>query len=261
MQNISRSKLITISVILAVFIIGLIVLAIVIAVNKSGQNQFGSFIKIQNYTDKVKNVSKDIEDAAESSLYNTVKKNSANDFEPATVKDAVIRDNSDSQSFDAETNVYSGNFIVDMASIKQSYQVQYSYSVSNTIDTGGSPVIISCLNTGDLKYGTFGCKDLVSTQTAANDALLQYLPYSNFTFKISPDTTGAGGKLVLVVDLTIPDLDLSGDTASKAATMVVYKKEVTDWIDSKGVDATKYTYKYNYSDTGEFLGNNLDNNS
>lgn len=257
MQNVSRKKLIIALVIFAV-IIGAIVIAAVISRNTTPKNQFGTYIKIQNYDKKIKNLSGDIKDAIQSSLYNTVKSNSPADFDAGKVSDAVIRDGSDTQKYDKESDVYSGSFIVDMASIKQSYLTQYSYSKSNTVDTGGSPVVISCLDTKDLKYGAFKCTDLVQSQSSPNDMLLQYLPYNSFTFNITPSLGGSDGKtLTLLVDLSIPDSDMPADAAGRAAVVASYKSQVMDWVNAKGVDASKYTYVYNYNDNGDRTDNVL----
>lgn len=246
-----RRKEITIIVIVLIVLIGLVLLVGFLFQSKS-KNQFGNFIRIQNYDQKVKNLSPDMRDAMESYLYNIVKHNSKSDFDATTVKDAYIREGSDSQNLN-QTGVYNGTFIIDMASIKQSYQTQYSYSSNayNT-DVGGNPVVISCLPKEKLIYGEFNCTDFVSQQSSANDVILQYLPYQNFSFKITPDAT-QGNTLVLNVELTIPDSDINGDLASKQHIVALYKQQVTDWITSKGANPSKYTIKYNYDDNGNLI--------
>jgi len=248
MGNATRKQRITIVVIL-IFLVGLVSLGIYAASHANKENQFGKYIPISNYASKVKNVSSDVKDAIQSSLYNTVVKNKINGQDASKVRDAKIRDGSDSQTYDKETQVYSGNFIVDMAKIKQSYKVQYSYSTTNTIDTGGSPVTITCLETKDLIYGDFGCTDLASQQSSPEDQLLQYLPYQGFTFGITPDRSN-DGKLIIAVTLTIPDSEMPSDAAGKAQAIAYYKSQATDWIKSKGLDPSNYTLSYNYDDAG-----------
>lgn len=255
MQNMSKRNRILFFVFTALIVISLIVAAI-LGINKAtSQNQFGKFIKIQNYDAKVKKVSSDVKDAIQSSLYNTVKTNTADDFNPATVKDAFIRDDSETQSFDTTTKVYNGSFLVDMASIKQTYQVQYSYSTSNTIDTGGSPIIITCPNTDQLKYGAFPCTDLSSAQSNPEDILLQYLPYENFSFKLSPDATS--GKLVINATLDIADSDYGTTPAEHAQAVADYKGYIVEWLNTKTIDSSKYTFKYNYTAAGDYLGDGI----
>lgn len=249
-QGISRKK--AVIIIVAAFIVLMGIIWLVTALVQKDSNQFGKFIRIQNYTSKVKNVSSDMRDSTESYLYNIVVKNVDSSVNASKVGDAMIRDGSDEQSYISQTAVYEGSFIVDMASIKQSYLVQYSYSRNNTVDVGGNPVVISCLPKDKLKYGEFKCVDFVSAQSSDNDALLQYLPYENFSFKLSPDATQSD-TLVIIAKLSISEADLKGDAASRASTVTMYKQEVVKWIKSKGVDPTKYTIQYNYDDAGNLI--------
>ncbi|MGH7218309.1 MAG: hypothetical protein ACREGE_02615 [Candidatus Microsaccharimonas sp.] len=231
-------------------LVGLI--ALITIFTQKDENQFGKFIRIQNYDTKVKNVSSDVRDGIESYLYNVVVKNIDSSVDASNINDATIRDDSDIQEYDTATTIYSGSFIVDMASIKQSYNVQYSYSSDEAANIGGNPIVVSCLPKEKLIYGEFTCTDLVSEQATASDVLLQYLPYENFTFEITPDAT-QGDALVLVVSLDIAEVDLKGNAASNAEIVAMYKKEVTDWISSKGVDPTKYEIQYNYDDAGNLI--------
>lgn len=249
-QGISRKKATLLLISGLVLLIGII--ALISVLTQKSENQFGKFIKIQNYTEKVKNLSGDMRDGMEASLYNTVVKNIDASKDASTVGDAMIRDNSDLQNYSSETTIYSGSFIIDMASIKQSYRIQYSYSNNEETIVGGSPIVVSCLPKELLVYGEFPCTDLASEQAVDDGVILQYLPYENFTFSITPDAT-QGDHLVLIVDLDISEIDLKGDAASKAATVALYKKEVTDWIESKDVDPTKYEIQYNYDDTGNLI--------
>lgn len=237
---------------LVVLFVGVVILLIVLAM-RPPTNQFGNLIRIQNYSQKVKNLSPDMRDAMESYLYNIVKKNSSPDFNASSVGDATIRDNSDSQNYDSQKDVYSGSFIIDMASIKQSYQTQYSYSSNkNNTNVGGNPVVISCLPKEQLKYGEFKCTDFVTSQSSANDVILQYLPYRSLSFNITPDAT-QGDPLILDVELTIPQSELKGDLASRQATVASYIKQVSDWIVSKGDEPSNYRFVYNYDTNGNLI--------
>ncbi len=250
-QVLPRKKIVLFSLIF-LLCVGIII-ALVLVFQGKPQNQFGDLIRIQNYDQKVKNVSSDMRDATESYLYKIVKENKESSFDATTVNDARIRENSDSQDFSQTENVYSGEFIVDMESIRQSYRVQYSYSSNEDNATvGGNPVVISCLDDDQLKYGAFDCKDFVSAQSASNDVILQYLPFQNFSYKITPDST-QGDTLVLKVRLTIPDSDLKGDAASRLSVIDMYKQEVIDWIRSKKADPSDYTITYNYDAAGNFI--------
>lgn len=81
---------------------------------------------------------------------------------------------------------------------------------------------------------------------------MQYLPYENFSFKLSPDAT-QGDELIIIATLDIPQSDLKGNAASKREVVALYKGEVNDWFKSKGIDPTKYEIQYNYDDNGNII--------
>ena len=218
------------------------------------ENQFGKFIRIQNYTSKVKNLPGDVRDATESYLYNVTKMNVNDSVNVSKISDAHIRDGSDTQ--EEQSGVYTGSYIVDMESIKQSYGVSYTYSDDDS-KMGGNPIVIQCLPKEKLIYGEFKCTDLVSEQSSTTDPLIRYLPYENFSFKISPDAT-QGDTLVLVTTLSIPESDLKGSQDSRLAVINAYKSQVEDWIRSKGADPNKYIITYNYDTAGNYIQSSVD---
>lgn len=239
-------------VLLRIVIAFIAIVAVVIVLAfffRSDKNQYGYFIKIQNFDQKVKNVPSDTRDSLESYLYNVVVMNVTPDFDARKVGDAYIREGSERQELN-NTNVYTGEFIIDIESIKQSYRAQYSYSTDETSRlTAGNPVVISCLPEDQLKYGPFECKDLVSGQSNKQDILMQYLPYQNFSFKIIP--VEEDGHIHLEVALDIPEVDLRGPVESRSEVVANYKIQVAQWITSKGADPSDFEIIYNYTDTGE----------
>lgn len=249
-QGISRRK--ALFILIAGLIAFILLVTVVFLLTQKNENQFGKFIKIQNYDTKVKNLSSDMRDSMESYLYNIVVKNLEDETKASRVGDAMIREGSDSQEYTQQTQVYNGTFIVDMQSIKQSYNVQYVYSTNDTKLVEGNTVVISCLPADQLIYGDFNCTDFVSEQSGDTDVLMQYLPFQNFTFSITPDAT-QGEKLVLIVELDIPEIDLSGSAQSRAETVKLYKGEVVDWIKSKGANPADYTIQYNYDNSGNLI--------
>lgn len=252
-QPISRKRAVLIlAALLAV--LGIIIWLVSLGLHND-TNQFGKFIKIQNYSSKVKNLNSNARDAMESYLYNVVVKNKIAEKDASRVSDATIREGSDSQKYNSQTTVYDGSFIVDMQSIKQSYNVQYSFSRDKTqYDLGGNQVVVSCLPEKDLKWGPFDCTDLVSEQSAQYSEVLAYLPYENTSFKLSPDAT-RGDFLTIVVTLHIADIDLSGDQSQDAAAVAMYKGEVKKWFDARNLDMSKYTFDWNYNDQGQLIRN------
>ncbi|MEV8358478.1 hypothetical protein [Microbacterium sp. NPDC076895] len=216
-------------------------------------NQYGEGVEIGGYSGQVNNLPSDYLDGFEAALLKMVRYNGISDAEASDIRDATIRDGSAKQTYlDGKGTGYSGSFIVDIASIKQSYEIQYEYAAPNTgVTTSGYPVLVNCLDTDQLIYGDFGCKNLYAAESEDLDPLVSHLPYKNLTYQINADSTAGGDKLRLNVKLSIPDIDLSGDEASRRQTITLYKAEVTKWISSQGVDPANYDIHYNYSDTGE----------
>jgi hypothetical protein len=249
----SRKKLL---IVIGIIFGALAIITVVIAlVNQLlTKNEYGDAIKIQNLDQKVKNVSDEFKDGVEATLYNVVKKNVEPSVNLSKLDDAFIRDGSDSQDYEEGDTIYSGKFIVDMESIKQSYLIQYTY-----IQKGGSiegltdRVVITCVEEKDLKFGAFKCEDPVTQQAGKNDSIIQHLPYSNFSFNIAADATKGDDNLIIKVALRIPESDLKGDLASKQAVVAMYKNEVTKWLTSKNITPSDYTFEYNYNDNGDPL--------
>lgn len=253
-QPISRKKAAIILIVAMVLFMGFIYLLNIFF--QSDENKFGKFIKIQNYSSKVKNLSGETREAIESTLYNTVEKNvDTTTIEPSKIKDAYIRDNSNKQEYNAQSTVYSGTFIVDMESIKQSYRVTYKYSHRNTADTGGTPISITCLAPNELIYGDFNCQDIISAQSNDYDEVTSVIPYHGLSFALTPDATQAGRGLVINARLIIPEIDLSGDKASQLAVIEQYKNEVRKWLESKGINPDDYEIDYNYDKDGNLIDN------
>lgn len=214
------------------------------------KNQFGDHIPIKNYDQVVSNLPKLYKDSISSSLYDIVEHNTPNksESELSSIKDAFIREDSANQEVLKQNIQYVGSFIVDIPSIKQSYQVQYTYS-KNADDPilSGYPVLVSCLDTTKLIYGDFNCKNI--HEEDKTDPIIGLMPYDSLDFSASADTST--GKLIINVDLHIPSIDLAGPIDTKREAVALYKKEFINWLKENGYDVANYTIHYNYSDDGE----------
>ena len=229
-------------------LIGLILWLVFLQQNK---NIYGDGVVIQNFDEKVKNIPKEIKDAIEANVYNILIKNDNSKDTINQTRDIFIRDASNIQEHATSDDIYFGKFIIDSETLKQSYQVQYTYSpVRNNPRAAGDAVIVSCLPEDQLKFGDFDCTDAISEQTNQDDILLQYLPYKGFSFWITPNAVEDEDALVLTVELHISQADLNGDTATRVKAVADYKDQVVRWIRSKGADPENYVINYNYLDDG-----------
>ncbi len=211
-------------------------------------NPYGDQISIVNYKDEIKNLPDDREQAITAALYNTVRLNS--DVDKAAIGSASIRAESSTQEYKEKGETYQGTFIVDLENIRQSYLVTYSYS-RNSASNAGYSVTITCLPEDKLIYENFSCIDTLQQEVGDTDPIIKFLPHTALTYEIKPDSTS--GELILIVDLKIPEIDLSGNKASRQQTVTLYKNEVHSWIQSHGLDPNRYTISYNYSDSGILL--------
>lgn len=248
-QQEKQLRLIIIISIAVLVVLGIIVTIVALLNNK---NPYGESITIQNYDQKVKNLSQDYEDNISASLYKIVDLNTEADVNGAEVKDAFIREGSEVQNEVLKGQRYQGSFIVDIDSLKQSYNVQYAYSTRDGDSfIAGYPILLSCVQPDKVKYDGFDCKDLIETQSSTQqlDALVNFLPHSTLSYSLKADATG--DEFVVHAKLNIPEVDLKGDAASRQQTVQLYKSLVTDYIRSNGFDPEKYTIEYNYTDDGQ----------
>jgi len=253
-NEVQRKRLLVLSVIGGVIILGIVLALIYQQVTK---NPYGDYIVIQNYNENVKNISRDYEHNISSQLYRTVKDNGDNEnLTGSDVKDAYIRKDSAEQEEVKRNSQYSGSFIVDIESLRQSYLVQYNYS-RNPDDgfTSGYPILISCVNKEDVIYEDFECGDSTIEAASTMDPIITILPHSTLSYEakaVYQDDT-----LVIYVDLDIPSSDLKGNQQSDAQVVALYKKEFTDYVRSQGFTPENYTISYNYNDAGEKVDNTI----
>lgn len=224
-------------------IFGLIAIIIGFVVYKTNyEKPYGTEITIGNFDSKIKNLPADRKASISAYLYDTVKKNTNQSITIAEIGEATIRENSNSQIFNSEAKVFNGSFIVDIEKIKQSYKIEYVYSSDKNSDRlGGYEVLVLCLPSDKLIYGSFDCKELFEDSEGI-DPIVTALPYSTLSYEIRYIDTGKD-KATLAVRLFISEADRSID---EAAAVNNYKKEALDWLVSKGFKPDNYEIIYTY---------------
>jgi len=222
--------------------IGLLIIAAAIYLYVTSKNQYGDAIKIQNlgsYT-AGKPVNKERVDFVQHDLFNTVNKNLDKPVKGSSVKDALVRDGTFSQTYNDKVDVYTVKFIVDIASLKQSYDVSYQWVESGDsyqkLDEYGTGV--RCLPKDKLKFGDFNCKDMF-TQLQPTEPLLQHLPYTTPNIDVVLDPR-AEKTLSVTIQTSAADERTDPDAA-----IALYKSQVNSWLRSVGgVDPSDYTIRY-----------------
>ena len=127
-------------------------------------NPYGKEIRIDNLSSVYTNMPQSQKDSIYSGLYNVVKLNVPEGYE-IPESGAVVRNGTSKQEFDEETNIYTGEFIVDIASIKQSYRVWFEWSpYGNNPYLGGYAVVVTCLPQDLQIYNSWTCKNLIGAE-------------------------------------------------------------------------------------------------
>jgi len=238
---IKTSKKLLIIIILSITVF----VAIIVAISLIEKNKIkrGEFITIQNYSSFVKNLSGSEKDAIEKNLYFTVSLNSSDKESIKKIDDAVIRDSSYSQNFGH--NIYKTNFIIDIKSIKKSFQLVDSFSNLSIEESGLSDytTLVMCLDKKDLIYGDFNCQDRTSVESGLGsvDPILKYLPKNTLSYTLSVDPTSSS--LHIYADLILSNVDYK---IGESQAVDNYKKEIAGWFTSNGLDVTKYSITYRY---------------
>lgn len=143
-----------------------IVLLILTLVNLLRTNPYGPELKIDNLSSTYSNLPQDEQDLINAELYTVVSQNLEAGTEIPT-SGAKIRQDSATSDYDQTTITYSGNFIVDIPAIEQSYFVQFEWSPRPSGQgLGGYPVLISCLPDDKQIYSIpTTCRDSLSEQS------------------------------------------------------------------------------------------------
>jgi hypothetical protein len=221
-----------------------IVLGIIATVtyNTLNKNPYGQGIVINDFNKKVKNLPSDRVESISAMLYNTVQLNLKDGQEMPNIPDANIREGSEKQDEVTKNAQYSGSFIVDIESIRQSYKVTYSYSKDPNDDfMSGYPVGVSCLDGAEVIYKDFQCKDLTSEESKGVDPIIYRLPHDTLTYRITA-LEGDDATISLQIDLYLSSVDLS----DSAAAIQQYKLEALTWIESQGFNPDDYQITYSH---------------
>ena len=217
------------------------VIILIVSTASKNDNPYGEQVTIKNYN--VKNLPDDRRDSIFAALYNVIDLNKAEGSEKPDINDAIVRKDSEEQSYDSDNDIYTGNLIVDVKSIKQSYYIQYSYSANpDNAEVGGYPVTATCLPVDKLIYGDFKCKDALQQESAGVDPITQYLPQSTLSYQIEA-STDADNKTVLNIRLLLSEADYRIGEAEAVST---YTQEALNWITSKGLNPNDYTINYSH---------------
>lgn len=118
-------------------------------------------ITITNYADYVQNLSREEKLLIQQAIYYVVMDN--NKGIQSMPSDVTIRNGSYKQAYDSATTIYKTSFLVDIASLKQSYRIEDIYSPLPREESGVSysySTLALCPDRSELIYGSFDCTDM-----------------------------------------------------------------------------------------------------
>lgn len=164
-----------------IFIIGVSVIIFFAIYNTTHDEK----ITITNIDDYVGTMPNDKKQDIFSTLYRAAEINSDKDVATLSTATATIREKTFSETYDSYTLTYSGEFVVDIESIKQTYHIYYDWSKDRDTDkllSSSYSASANCPNKSEMIYDFFLCKNPYSDpNTAKYDTLSEILPYSTET--------------------------------------------------------------------------------
>lgn len=205
-------------------------------------SKYGNGVSVNNYDKYTPNLPTDRRDSINTALYKITKSNLNN--KDINIKDAVIRKEFVEYNYNKSTDINSGSFIVDMQSIKQSYLISYEWSSdNNNVNLSGYSAVATCLPVDKLIYGIFNCVDSFSgsVNNIKRDPILNYLPYSTFNYVITANMNSKN-KVDLVANIILYSSDTRDGNRDNSISK--YETEITNWINSKGLNPNDYFIDY-----------------
>lgn len=176
------------------------------------------------------------------SLFLIVNINAKSPVASNSIDDILVRDGTFTQTYSKETDVHDVGFLVDIASIKQSYRLSYQWvtDVKNRDNTDQYGTMALCPSKEELRYGDFNCKELLSGEDVIepDDPILQYLPHSDSNYQITLDPD-----LRKTLNVTL-QTSAADERIDPDAAIASYRQAVRDWITSVGLDPGTYTINY-----------------
>lgn len=158
MQERQKFKIVVLSI--TIFLIGVLIIGILGFLGVFHKNPYGASIKIDNFHKYYREVPVDTYDSVTSSLHKIISSN-LHDGQTTPSDGAEIRPDTISNTQNEDALTTTSKFVVDIASIQQSYQIQMVWSNDEDANIGGYSVLINCPTEAQLIYSKFNCKDIL----------------------------------------------------------------------------------------------------
>ena len=180
-------------------------------------------VNIENFHQLLPDISDQVQKAVERMLYNDIKLN--NDSFTHSIEVKIKKDSLIKKSFsDAQLTYY--NFVVDIPSLEQEYQINLNVTPDKTV-TPDDGIVISCLE-DKIKYKDFTSRVPEGASTKFN-TISQYIDYAGFDD--IHGYTSEDNMQEIIVDITGSD-----KTGEEAVS------QVQEWIKTMGYSTDDFIF-------------------
>lgn len=207
------------------------------------KNPYGNELEISNLDEYTSGdpTDKQTLDRIKYDLFKTVSLNLDKPISNKSIKDVVIRKDTFKENYEDLNEV---SFIVDIASIKQSYFVTYQWSHRDGVHPEEYGIQVTCLPIDELKYGDFDCVDERISEIGVEyyDPVEKILPYEEeYKFTVRDYIVANENSTLLNVDAFVPNWASDPDEVLDS-----YTENINSWLKSKKLDPGKYEINYTY---------------
>lgn len=195
-------------------------------------------IKISGFDKYAKSIPEDRKKSLYQSLYVQISDDGKLDNYRS---DAIIRENSFSEKYKKDSNIYNSAFIIDIPSIKESFKVNISWSPDSNVNLGPEDLTFSCLEKSEIIYKNFDCNKSLGLPDLIENDITQYLPYSVSNYMITLKNN-SDIKTSLYIDIYLDRSDTENNKTNNSIDK--YKQSAINWIKSKNLNPDNYIINY-----------------
>lgn len=190
--------------------------------------------KIDNIGDYAKGISKVSQEALARALYSRIRENLGEDQKVPT-GGAKIRIGTYNEEEQNDGENYS-RFVVDIKSVRQSYQMGMAWSKYKNVDLGNYYVEINCVPDDQVIYDDFQCKKIDTELPGEVGNPIAVLPYTKLDEKT--------GKVEYDIRMMGDFLMISYQACGNETLKKEYETSAREWLEEQGTDFERYTLRY-----------------
>lgn len=219
-------------------VIGLVIFLIINYQKMLAENQM---TKIDNLSEYAKTMSRVSREAAERALYARIRENLA-EGQKVPTGGAKVRVGTYAEQEEGEE--IHGRFVVDIKSIRQSYQMSMTWSKYKNVDLGNYYVEVACVPDDLVLYDDFECKKVSTELPGEVGNPIGVLPYT----KLNEETGEVAYDVRMMSDYLVISYQACGDEKLKKE----YEQSARAWLEEQKVDFERYKLRFIDTCDGDF---------